>query len=310
MPPPNRFDLNLLAVFDAIYTYGGVSEAARQLSLSQPAISHSLARMREAFGDRLFVRHGNGLVPTTAARSIIQPIRDALRSIDVALANASAFDPRTSDRSFHLGLRPASEIPAFAGLVARLLGEAPAIRVSSLYFARGALSKALATGTVDLALDVYRPPSPGVRSTAFDPGTLVVVARTGHPAIGEALDLDRYLSLDHVFVSPRAGGSGLEDAALAGIGHHRNVKVRCQSALTAWQIVGTSDLICTLPQSYASALTAVEKHRLFPLPFPMTPNALHLYWHESSEMDGGASWLRERTLSHVAVLLADGHRRD
>ncbi len=61
----SRFDLNLLTVFEAIYSRRGVSSAARQLNLLQPAISHSLARLREAFDDQVFVRQGNGMVPTT-----------------------------------------------------------------------------------------------------------------------------------------------------------------------------------------------------------------------------------------------------
>ncbi len=61
-----RFDLNLLQVFDAIYTKGGVSHAARHLHLSQPAISHALAKLRDTVGDPLFVRQGGGLVPTVS----------------------------------------------------------------------------------------------------------------------------------------------------------------------------------------------------------------------------------------------------
>lgn len=301
MPSPNRFDLNLLSVFDAIYSRGGVSEAARHLNLSQPAISHSLARMREAFGDPLFVRHGNGLVPTATARAIIQPIRDALRGIDAALVNAGGFDPTISDRLFTIGLRPSSEVSTFAGLVTRLLDSARRIRVASSYFARRGLERALASGTLDLALDVRRPSSAGIRSVAVEPDALMVVARIDHPALGEQIGLEQYLSLDHVFASPRATGLGLEDAALARIGRQRHVKVRCQSAFTAWQIVRASDLICTLPHSYAAAFGALGGHRLFPLPFAMLPNELHLYWHEAADADSGVAWLRAETLLHLAT---------
>src|SRR3546814_12718825 len=74
------FDLNLLRIFDAIFAKGGVSAAARHLHLSQPAISHALARLRTQFDDPLFVRQGNRLVPTSAARAIAGPVREALRS--------------------------------------------------------------------------------------------------------------------------------------------------------------------------------------------------------------------------------------
>ena len=85
-----RFDLNLLQIFDAIHSKGGVSAAARHLNLSQPAISHALAKLRDAFDDPLFVRQGNKLVPTPAARAIAGPVREALRGLDAALDAAGA----------------------------------------------------------------------------------------------------------------------------------------------------------------------------------------------------------------------------
>ena len=293
MAIPNRFDLNLLGVFEAIYTHGGVSDAARHLSLSQPAISHSLAKLREGFSDRLFVREGNSFVPTATARAMIQPVREALRSIDIALVKANAFDPAASSRSFNLGLRPSGESPAFAGLVAHLLRKAPSINVASIYFSRANLPRALGNGDLDLALDVTRRDTGGIRSVALRPNHLVVVARDGHPELGEALSLEQYLAFDHIFVSPRAKGLGLEDAALAKLGRHRRIKVRCQNALTAWQIVGGSDLICTLPRSYAVALAAFGNHVLSPLPFPITSSELKLYWHEAADADPGVIWLRD-----------------
>lgn len=80
-----RYDLNLLRIFDAIFVKGGVSAAARHLHLSQPAISHALAKLRTQFEDPLFVRQGNRLVPTSAARAIAEPVREALRGLDAAL---------------------------------------------------------------------------------------------------------------------------------------------------------------------------------------------------------------------------------
>ena len=100
-----RFDLNLLRIFDAIFAKGGVSAAARHLNLSQPAISHALARLRAQFDDPLFVRQGNRLVPTSAARAIAGPVREALRGLDVALDAATAFDPAQTTREFRIGVR-------------------------------------------------------------------------------------------------------------------------------------------------------------------------------------------------------------
>ena len=71
----SRIDLNLFVVFDAIYTEGGITRASKRLSLTQPAISHALGRLRELFDDPLFMRQGKAMIPTPMARVMIDPVR-------------------------------------------------------------------------------------------------------------------------------------------------------------------------------------------------------------------------------------------
>jgi DNA-binding transcriptional LysR family regulator len=75
----SRIDLNLFVVFDAIYTEGGITRASKRLSLTQPAISHALGRLRELFDDALFVRQGKLMIPTPLAPVMIDPVRQSLQ---------------------------------------------------------------------------------------------------------------------------------------------------------------------------------------------------------------------------------------
>ena len=111
-----RLDLNLLQIFDAIYTKGGVSAAASHLNLSQPAISHALAKLRAMLDDPLFIRQGNRLVPTGTARAVAEPIHTALRELVAALDGAGSFDPAQSTREFRIGIRLAGEMSRFPAL--------------------------------------------------------------------------------------------------------------------------------------------------------------------------------------------------
>ena len=95
-------DLNLLFVFEAVYTTGNISKAARQLGLSQPAVSNALTRLRKQLDDQLFVREGNGVVPTARAESIIEPVRTALGTIQTGLGPVESFDPLKSKKHFRL----------------------------------------------------------------------------------------------------------------------------------------------------------------------------------------------------------------
>ena len=57
-------DLNLLRVFDEVMAERNLTRAARNLSLTQPAVSNALRRLRETLGDELVRRSGQGMEPT------------------------------------------------------------------------------------------------------------------------------------------------------------------------------------------------------------------------------------------------------
>ena len=97
-------DLNLLTVFEAIYEVGTVGGAADRLVLSQSAASHALARLRDACKDDLFVRANQGLSPTAVAREMYPAIKQALDALRATLAEASGFDPGTSQRRFRISI--------------------------------------------------------------------------------------------------------------------------------------------------------------------------------------------------------------
>lgn len=287
-----RFDLNLLRIFDAIFARGGVSAAARHLNLSQPAISHALAKLRDTFDDPLFVRQGNRLVPTPAARAIAGPVREALRGLDAALDAATSFDPAEATREFRIGVRLSGEMPRFSSLVSRVRSEAPHVALASVTFRRRDLVMTLANGDLDLALDVALPADDRLRSQYLGTEPIVVVARKGHPRVDDAIDLDTYLSLEHIIATARPYGPGLEDMALERMGLVRRVAVRCQHAITAWQIVASSDMLFALPRSHAEVLDAMWPMQLVELPLPVEQSGSYLYWHQAAQADPGLAWLR------------------
>ena len=292
MRQPARFDLNLLRIFDAIYTKGGVSAAARHLNLSQPAISHALTRLRGHFDDQLFVRQGNRLVPTSAARAIAGSVGDALRELDNAFDAATSFDPSAATRDFRIGVRLAGEMPRFASLVSRVRREAPHVSLASVTFRRRDLLTALAQGDLDLALDVALAPDDRLQRHYLGTEPLVVAVRIGHPGVNGAIDLATYLALDHVVATVRTHGPGIEDFALEHMGLSRRVAVRCQNAVTAWQIIATTDMAFSLPRSQADILQAVWPMQLVDLPLTVDQGGRYLYWHQAAQADPALSWLR------------------
>lgn len=290
----SRVDLNLLVVFEAIYAEGNITRASETLHLTQPALSHALARLRELMDDPLFVRAGNRMVPTALAQEIIAPVRRALSEIEGTFRQLHKFDPASSTREFRLGVRHVVEATTLPAIAARTATVAPGLRISSVAYERDNLYSELASGGLDLAIDVLLPHAEGLRHELLLSGRMVVVARQGHPRVQGTIDLPTYLDLDHVLATSRRSGPGVEDFALHRLGHQRRVKLRCQHFSTACEIVARTDMLLTMHERYAQALNAPLANRILPLPFEAPVHELYLYWYAGADGDAGNRWLREQ----------------
>jgi DNA-binding transcriptional LysR family regulator len=289
----HQIDLNLLVTFDAIYAAGSLTRAAKVLHLSQPAISHALARLRTLFDDPLFTRSAGGMTPTPFARSIAEPVRRALSSLEQEIAAGRTFHPGALRRRFNLGLRDVLEGVWLPRLAARLAREAPHVDLVVQRVKAKCIEGDLAEGTVDLVLDVTVPVSESVKTAALVESGYVVGVRAKHPLLQERkpLTLEAYLALGHVRVSSNPRSPGLEDLAIARVGRRRRIAVRCQSFAAGCRIAAASDLALTLPAVCAPLIEA-DGLVLLPLPFPMADVPVHLYWHASNDADPANTWMR------------------
>ncbi len=291
----SEIDLNLLVVFDAVSREQNLTRAAQKLGLSQPAISHALARLRELFQDSLFTRSGRVMVPTPFTRSILTPVREALTTLEHGLFPNRSFDPKLDTRRFMVGLPDALESAWLPMLVEHFHKRAPQLSLVSTRVARTALETELSTGEIDLAIEIQLPVNATIRQQKVAEDRLVVVARKGHP-LAKKLTLERYLDATHLLVSSRRKGPGIEDMALRQAGHRRRVALRCQNYHAACLVVRSTDLLLTMPERLARSLT--EGHDNLVVPFPLgTPAlAMHMYWHAASDNDAANQWLRDEVL--------------
>lgn len=288
----SRFDLNLLVVFEAIYSQGGITRAAEKLNLTQSAISHALGRLRELVGDRLFVREGQIMLPTAAAQALIDPVRRALGEIEGSLRQVRLFDPETSDRHFRIGLRGFLETVTFPCIAGYLMSRAEGISISAVRYSRPELASALASGDIDLAIDVDLAGQDALQRQLLWQGRMVVVMRQGHVALRGGLDITTYLAQTHVIASSRRKGESLEDMILGHMGHHRKVRARCQSPVSAGRLVADTDMLLTVPESFGHMLAQIYGLGLRPAPFDGAVSDLYLYWHEHMQKDAANLWLR------------------
>lgn len=298
----SRTDLNLFVVLDAIYSQGSITRASQVLNLSQPALSHALARLRTMFNDPLFVRQGSVMAPTAFTRSIIMQVRQGLQLFEASLQTEQSFDASKAERSFHLGLRDVFEATLLPQLMQRIAEQAPGMLISSVRVDRTDIETELSSGNLDMVLDVPMPMASGsaIRHQRVTRDRLIVLSRKGHPAFpkkkGKLLDLDTYVQQAHVLVSSRRKGLGLEDTELNREGLRRHIALRCQHYFAACRVVSETDLLLTMPEHYANIANAQFQNRIDAFPLTTQPIDAHLYWHANTDNDAAARWLRQQLI--------------
>ncbi|MGO1461148.1 MAG: LysR family transcriptional regulator [Marinobacter sp.] len=288
-----RLDLNLLHVFDTIYREGSLTRAAKALHLTQPAVSHSLSRLRDHFDDPLFTRQGNQMVPTPLARRFLESMKPALTQIQGAVNQFHAFDPASQRKTYSLGLRDVLESTFLPPLMQRLTTY-PELEIVSKRIPRREMETQLAAGKLDFAVDVLLPVSSQTSHELLRRDRLVVLAREDHPLASQALDMNGYLSARHVLVSSRAEGPGIEDFELSRLGVQRTIRLRCQHYYAACRVVEATDLLLTMPETYARIISQRAGITIMNPPADLPSLDVHLYWHKAYDQEPALIWFREQ----------------
>lgn len=291
-----QLDLNLFVVFDTIYREQNLTRASEVLCISQPAVSHALARLRERLNDPLFERRGKYMKPTAMAKAIAGDIRQGISHFELAVHQDSHFEPRTSERQFTMALPGILEAPLAKEMAKRMESLAPNIRLKSLRIKRSEIEQSLKAGMIDLAVDIHIPTSGQIDSVKSGQDQLIVLLRKQHPIMQTEeieWDLQRYLDARHIFVSNRHYGLGAEDYALSKMNHSRNIVISCQHFYAASQVVLDTDLLLTIPKIYAQSLNQENNYAMLPFPAESEPLESYIYWQKNSGQDPGQSWFKE-----------------
>lgn len=288
-----NFDLNLLRVFDAMFAERNVTRAARRVFLSQPAVSHALARLRKEVGDPLFVRAGNEMIATKKALALAPGIRSVLDQLGELLSDA-AFDPKTSAAVFRIGISDLSEY-ILAPLFVRLMGgEAPHLRFHINSFTALDYEAQLASGALDVVVSVYQSAGPGIHSRSTGTEKLVALVRNGHPFTRKrpsALQFKRARLLA-VARSDRIEGQLQRSLQEAGIAEQ--VAYSTPHLFAVPKILENTDLLLIQSAGVAKALCAGYPLSVVRIPLPLPPIEPQVTWHERTHRDPAQRWLRER----------------
>jgi DNA-binding transcriptional LysR family regulator len=303
-------DLNLLRVFDEVMQERSLTKAAHNLSLTQPAVSNALRRLRDTLGDELLVRSGQGLQATPLALKLWPTVRDALQNLQHTLVG-QAFEAATSNQTFVLTMADATAAELIPPLVNVLETQAPGISVRVRPLTTRDPRPLLADERADLALGFFPAALADLtaqaqtdQATAFSherlyDGHYVCVMRKGHPLATQALTLADFCTARHLLVSFSGRPFGFIDESLAALGKSRRVVLTVNQFFTAGRVVANSNLLTVLPRHFVKVTGIADELTLQELPFAVPTVHVDALWHHRHAYDPAQLWLR-RTIRGIA----------
>jgi len=289
-------NIQQLRCFEAIFRLRNLTRAALELELTQPALSKSLALLRDEYQDPLFVRTSKGMAPTPKAHAMAELVRAALHIVDVDLRTGTRFLPEGASRSFTLCCSDLGALHFLPRLLAHVRVHAPGVRLRFVQPVQQDMALGLASGEIDLVLGAYPDLGAGIYQQRLFTDSHACLFSAGHPRIGHALSLAQFLAESHLI------------ATMPGSGHHHNIVGRCigeacgtervaaqvPTLLASPFILEGSDMVLTLPTVSARRLAQANHGlRMLPCPLALPPLEVRQHWHERVHHDAANAWIRQ-----------------
>ena len=292
-----RLDLTLLLVFLGLLRHRKALDVASELGLTQSAISQAVKRLRDIFGDELFLRRPHGMEPTATALALEGPVARAVEALRGALGAARAFEPKTASGHLRIAALDAEQTVVIPPLAARLRSLAPGLVLSVLPLGRRMAMEALAEGRADLALGYVWDVPDAISAERLYEESYLVAGRPGLLPRAPRLTLAAYCAADHVLVSPGGDLRGVVDQRLEALGRKRRVVLGLPSFLPALAAVSASDALVTLPARVARAFAPGFGLVTAKPPIELRSFSVSAFWHRRNDADPRIIWLRQQILA-------------
>lgn len=298
----NRIDLNLLVYLDALLRERNVTQAANQLSLSQPAMSNGLRRLRELFDDPLLVRTSDGMTPTERALELEPQVREILSQIDRAVQPRSDFDPMSAQQVFRISASDYAESTLFPAVLAKLRNLAPGLTLDIMTPSDVSFLD-VERGKVDMVINRFDAMPQSFHQIHLWEDSFSCLLSPENPVL-EDWTLEGYLKANHIWVSKTGMGVGVGvdpgdvqrlgwvDAALNKLGKKRQIRVFTRHYQAAMTLAEQNDLIVTLPTRATLLKENNPRVVVRPAPLDIPPLELKMAWSPLLQHNPANRWLR------------------
>ena len=302
-------DLNLLRIFDILYDERNVTRAAARLFLTQSAVSHALARLREVLGDPLFMRIPSGLQPTERAHQLAPRLRVALAEIRSVVATPT-FDPANTRQRFTISAGPYFCMLIVPSLIALARKSAPGITLQIVNISAN-LAQALDQQQVDIALGAFDRVPPRLRSEELFRDEKAWAIGAHHPLAKQPFDHAAFLAWPRLAIGiasatdksrePPARNDLVlrviletdDEAGSPPSAQRASASMMVHDPATALAVAAATDMVTLVPRRYAKACASSAQIRIIDFPQDRAETIeLSMLWHSRVHDDPGSLWLR------------------
>lgn len=285
-------DLNLLVALDILLEEQSVVAAARRLGLSAPAMSRTLARIRDAVGDPILVRAGRRLVPTARALELRELVHRTAETAVGLLKPGAVVTLDDLERQFTIRVNDMFAAAYGGRLLKALRVRAPKVSLR-LRTEADQDDGALREGRIDLWIGASNALEPEIRVQTLFQSRFVALAHATHPIFEGAITPERFAGFEHVNVSRRGVSIGPIDGKLADLGLSRSVVMVAPTFMAGLCALPGSDLVMPAPEHLVWGLGSLMRDvRPFPIPLDLDPFAMRQAWHPRLDNDAVHRWLR------------------
>jgi DNA-binding transcriptional LysR family regulator len=294
-----NLDLNLIHPLHALLEECHVTRAAKRSFLSQPAMSRSLERLREMFGDPLLVRSGRGYERTARGERVLRDLESLMPRLE-GMVRGEKFDPARSEEIFRVAMSDHASMIVLPALLASVRTAATHVKLE-VSATKAETYDDVAAGRIDTFLCAEEAP-PSLESDTLFSLDFVCLVGAARRVSARRLTLKQYLEFEHVLIEIKDGQQPLVDRALSQLGAKRRVAITLPFFVPAIFAIAQTDLILTVPRKLAKMTASMAGVRVVEAPREIKSFPYFMAWHPRLTNEPAHRWFHEQLRSAVRVV--------
>ena len=287
----HNLNLEYLRVLNSVLATRSATQSAKNLGVTQSAVSHSLKRLREILHDEIVFRQGNNFELTAKAQAMRVPLKNWIEQLD-AILNIEDFDPKTSSKVFYIATTDIVEHLLTPKIIKILQEKAPKVQLRFLRWEYEKIESQLLNSQIDLAIGVRTFDTPNILQRVLYEESFISIAKKGHPILKGKPSLEKFLSYPHVMTGP-GDGRGAVDNYLVRLNRKRDLLYTVNSFSSAPALVENSNCLLTAPKRFLQYIEKRHKVQIFKTPIEMNPFTVKIFWAKRHHNETANRWMRE-----------------